>query len=138
MSEGDNGKEPKLIYGVWIAGKGFLRGKDNEPIAFENLETACSCANLATVAEGLNVSGCAIVKPYDASMVDLEGLFLESEKQRGVMRNLETDLAAALANVARKDKTIDDLRSQIQVLEAESLVQFIRRKWHTLITSLNP
>lgn len=61
-----------LNYGVWIPGKGWLKGKDI--FADVSLEKAREVARL--VGRG------AVVRYIDTSIVDLEHYYLEQEKRK--------------------------------------------------------
>ena len=67
----DNDKD-KLYWGIWIPGKGWLKGKDI--FADTSLEKARQVAYL--IGRG------AVVRFIDMSIVDFESYYLENEKRK--------------------------------------------------------
>ena len=64
-----------FVYGVWLTGKGWLRGRGNRVFTDMRLRYAEDALSMCRPAKGRIVV-------FDDSMLDLESYFLEQEKLR--------------------------------------------------------
>lgn len=65
-----------VIYGIWVSGQGWLRGTNNEALAFEDTAPAQSAADLWNLPGDGNR---AVVLPFDSSLVDIQQKLLARE-----------------------------------------------------------